>query len=217
MNMNQSPAEDTFASESILVCVSYGPSSERLIRRGAKLAQAFQAPLTILTVGVQDEDTYHEERDRNMALWTSLAQQLQAEFLISKRPSRDAAEVIIETARERKITQIVLGQSVRTKWEELTEDSIMNEILRSIELVDIHVVSVKRQVEQHEDDYEPGTKAYLVRDGDSYVLQFETSAADAIEGTFYQSVYTDFNNGIFKTIRGQEVIKYHIFDGAVTT
>ncbi|NMO95418.1 universal stress protein [Paenibacillus lemnae] len=209
--LNPSPRQ-----ESILVCVSYGPNSERLIRRGWELANAFQASLTILTVDAQDDNQYSEARETNMSLWESLSKKIQAEFLVAKNRSRNVAKTIAEAAKEKQVTQIVIGQSARSRWEEIAGDSIINGILREIEHVDIHVVAVQREIPLQQEDYEPGVQAYLVKDGEQDILQFDPPAKDAVQGLFFQSIYTDFNNGVFKVTEPGKVTKYQIFDGTVT-
>ena len=47
---------------------------------------------------------------------------------------------IVEIARERLVTQIVLGQPVRSRWEELLRGSIINRLLRLSTDIDIHLV-----------------------------------------------------------------------------
>ncbi len=81
-----------------------------------------------------------------MAFWTSMAETLQADLIVAKNDSRNVAEVIADHAKERRITQIIIGQSARTKWEEITKGSIINQLLHLIKDVDIHIASVQREM-----------------------------------------------------------------------
>ncbi|SFF34461.1 Universal stress protein family protein [Paenibacillus algorifonticola] len=139
-------SDSTETDERILVCLYYGPNSELLIRRGWKLATALRAPLTLLTVDPIDDNRYSEAREKNMAFWTSMAETLQADLIVAKNDSRNVAEVIADHAKERRITQIIIGQSARTKWEEITKGSIINQLLHLIKDVDIHIASVQREM-----------------------------------------------------------------------
>jgi K+-sensing histidine kinase KdpD len=205
----------TETEEKILVCLYYGPSSELLIRRGWKLAAALQAPLTLLTVDPIHDNRYSEAREKNMAFWSSMAETLQAELIVEKSDSRNVAEVIADIANEKRITQIIIGQSAQTKWEEITKGSIINQLLHLIEGVDIHIVSVRRERQKQDEDYEAGVKAYLVRDGNRLLLRLNSLVPGKIEGVFYRSVHTDFNTGVFKAVDGG--MKYLICDGIAST
>ena len=54
--------------------------------------------------------------------------------------SRDIARALVEVARQRQITQIVLGQPARSWWEELLRGSIVNRLLRLNADINIHIV-----------------------------------------------------------------------------
>lgn len=205
-------SDSTETDERILVCLYDGPNSELLIRRGWKLATARRAPLTLLTVDPMDDNRYSEAREKNMAFWNSMSETLQAELIVSKSNSRKVAEVIADTVKEKRITQIIIGQSARTKWEEITKGSIINQLLHLIKDVDIHIVSVQRERQNQDEDYELGVRACLVKEGNRFVLQLDSLIhAGTIEGVFYRSVHTEFNNGVFKADNGGR--KYHICDG----
>lgn len=208
-------SDSTETDERILVCLYYGPNSELLIRRGWKLATALRAPLTLLTVDPIDDNRYSEAREKNMTFWNSMAETLQADLIVAKSDSRNVAEVIADHAEERRITQIIIGQSARTKWEEFTKGSIINRLLHLIKDVDIHIVSVQRERQNQDEDYELGVRACLIKEGNRFVLQLGSLKHGNIEGVFYRSVHTDFNNGIFKADNGGR--KYHICDGIASS
>ena len=65
------------------------------------------------------------------------------------RQIRECAAVLtiprlVEIARERHVTQIVLGQPARSHWEELLRGSIINRLLRMSTDIDIHLVPRSR-------------------------------------------------------------------------
>jgi two-component system sensor histidine kinase KdpD len=55
----------------------------------------------------------------------------------------DPAHALIEYARKHQITQIVLGSSRRSRWEELTKGSVVRRILREAADADtdVHVIA----------------------------------------------------------------------------
>lgn len=61
-----------------------------------------------------------------MTFWNSMAETLQADLIVAKSDSRNVAEVIADNAKERRTTQIIVGQSARTKWEEIPKGYIIN-------------------------------------------------------------------------------------------
>jgi two-component system, OmpR family, sensor histidine kinase KdpD len=198
--------------ESILVCVFYGPNGERLIRRGSKLAAMLDCPLYILTVDALPFDEFDAEKSAYVELWKSLAEEFEAEeFIIRDNEPRPPAKVIAEVANEHNITQIVIGQTARSRWEEITKGSFMNTLLREIPFADFHVVSVARTIkgEEHE-EFEKGVRCYLVKDNGSYQLRFTHSKECQLEGIFFKEIGTDFDNGIFKFMHNNKLYQVEV-------
>ncbi|UOY91908.1 KdpD-like non-kinase potassium sensor [Ectobacillus sp. JY-23] len=140
-----SPQEDETWSigikERILVCVQYGSTAERLIRRGARMASRLNADLYVLNVRADSGDFNSPARNQILAEWESLTHQFGAEFIVEPASGRKPADVIIDVASTYKITQVLLGQSARTRWEEITKGSIVNVIMRKTKNIDIHIVA----------------------------------------------------------------------------
>ncbi|MGI6677750.1 MAG: hypothetical protein ACOX2Q_01370 [Dehalobacterium sp.] len=73
----------TRMDESILVCVVYGPNGERLIRRGAKIANMMDCPLYILTIDPLPYEELDGERTAYIEFWRKLAEENNAdEFIV---------------------------------------------------------------------------------------------------------------------------------------
>lgn len=202
--------------ESILVCVYYGPNGERLIRRGCKIASIMDCPLYILTVDPLPEDEMDIEKIHYISHWKQLAEDHNAEeFIVKYNEKRPVAKVIGEVAKQNNVTQIVLGQTAQSRWKEITKGSFINVLLNEIPFVDLHIVSVSRDLNDKEGFYEKGIRAYLVKDGDKYKLSFNHTHLDVYEGIFYKEVGTDFNNGVFKFLRDNCSVEVHVNDGIV--
>jgi K+-sensing histidine kinase KdpD len=132
-------------NESILVCVYYGPNGERLIKRGCKIARMLNCPLYILTVDSKPLDDLDAEKTNYIARWKELAEQHNAQsFIIRDNEKRPISKVVAEVAREKSITQIILGQTAQSRWEQIAKGSIINSLLREIPFVDLHIISVSR-------------------------------------------------------------------------
>ena len=203
--------------ESILVCVYYGPNGERLIRRGHKMASIMNCPIYILTVDPLPFDEFDAEKSDYVERWQELAKELEIDqFIIRDNEKRPSAKVIAEVAHEHNITQIIIGQTAQSRWEEITKGSFMNVLLREVTFVDFHVVSVERSIKDEiEGVFEKGVRAYLVKEDEGYRVKFTLSKDACYKGIFFKEIGTDFNNGIFKFISNHKMCQVHIADDLV--
>ena len=200
--------------ESILVCVFYGPNGERLINRGNKLASMLDCPLYILMVDSRPFDEFDTEKSAYVERWKELAEEYGAEdFIIRDNESRPSAKVIADVSHDLNITQIIIGQTARSRWEEITKGSFLNSLLREIPFVDFHVVSVDRSIKgsDHE-EFEKGVRCYLVNDADTYEISFTQTKECQYEGIFFKEIGTDFNNGIFKFMYNSKLYQVEVED-----
>jgi two-component system, OmpR family, sensor histidine kinase KdpD len=128
-------------SEKILVCVQYGPNAEKLIRRGWRIANRLNAELYVLNVWSDHRSAISQEQRKRMRNWKKLAVEFNAHFILERSRQRKIPQVITDVAKKFHITQIILGQSARTRWEEIIKGSIVNTIMRNSKNIDIHIVS----------------------------------------------------------------------------
>lgn len=202
--------------ECILVCVYYGPNGERLIKRGCKIANMLNCPLYILTVDPQPEDEWDIEKIHYVTRWRELAKKHGAkEFIVKYNEKRPVGKVIGEVARSLHVTQIIIGQTAQSRWEEITKGSFINVLLHEIPFVDLHIVSVSRELKQQEGFFEKGVRAYLKKTESGYLLSFKHTAEDEYEGIFYKEVGTDFNNGIFKFMKDNQMLEVQVMNDIV--
>jgi two-component system sensor histidine kinase KdpD len=202
--------------ESILVCVYYGPNGERLIKRGCKIASMLDCPLYILTIDPKPFDDMDAEKSFYINSWKQLAEKHNAEeFIVLDNEKRPVSKVIAEVAREKHITQIVLGQTAQSRWEQMTKGSLINTLLQEIPFVDLHIISVSRSVSDQEGLFEKGCRAYLIKDQDQYRLQFKHTKDAVYEGIFFKEQGTDFNNGLFKFMKNRETLYVQVVEDYV--
>lgn len=126
------------AKEKILVCINLTFNAEYLIRRGYRIAKMLKAELYILYVN-NEQYTRDREKLRKMDEITELCNKLDARFKMVH--AKDPAMPIIKFAKENGITQIVIGQSARTRVHEIFRGSIVRKIMRRAKYVDVLVVS----------------------------------------------------------------------------
>lgn len=203
--------------ESILVCVYYGPNGERLIQRGCKIANMLDCPLYILTIDPKPFDELDAEKSNYITRWRQIADQHSAEaFILKDNEKRPIHKVIAEVAREKGITQIILGQTAQSRWEQMTKGSIINSLLREIPFVDLHIISVARSLKDQEGQFEKGVRAYLVKEGEHYRLVFKHTKNVEFEGIFFKDLGTDFNNGVFKFMKDAKTLQVNVIEDTVT-
>lgn len=208
--------EANFSNERILVCVYYGPNGERLIRRGCQIANMLKAPLYILTVDLAPFDELDAEKVIYIEQWKKFAESHpSAQFIIKDNEKRPVAKVIAEVARQNHITQIILGQTAQSRWEQITKGSIIHALLHEIPFVDLHIISVSRYIRDEEGLFEKGIRAYLVKSGTEYRLTFSHTKDIEYEGIFFKEVGTDFDNGIFRFVNGWETQQVQVTDGII--
>lgn len=122
----------TTATERVMVCFDTKPHASQVIRAGWRLARGMKAPLIAVTVSGK-----HTPATGTDAL-TNLAADLGAEVLHVS--GVDIADVLARTAREQHITQIVIGQPTRSRWQEFWRPSVVNRLLRHPLGAAIHIV-----------------------------------------------------------------------------
>lgn len=134
--------------EKILVCVQFSQTAEKLIRRGWRMANRLKAELYVLNVVDQDPLDMTDQMKQKIDYWRELCKQFNATFLLEQKGRRKPSKVIVEVAKRNFITEILLGQSARTRWEEIKRGSIVNEIMRETTNIDIHIVADSKPIKE---------------------------------------------------------------------
>jgi two-component system, OmpR family, sensor histidine kinase KdpD len=123
------------ATERIMVAFDGRPHSKQLLRDGWRLARGLKAPLLAVTVEGRHQSPEEERAFKEMLL---LADDLGAEVV--QVNGRNIASELARVARAYHVTQIVIGQPTRTRWDEFRRPSVVNRLLRLPTGADIHVV-----------------------------------------------------------------------------
>jgi len=132
--------KNTEIRESVLVCVQPRTADDRLIRRGFKIARRLNASFYVLHV--IDGQRYSMAKSQQLDLLKELAEKLGAAFAVERVPSkRQVKSAMLNYISEKGITRLVIGQSARTRWEEIKHGSIVNELLRKTSGIDILIVA----------------------------------------------------------------------------
>ena len=129
------------AGERVLVCVSERPAAAGLVRYAKRLADRLHAPWTALTIETRRSAELPEvDRDR-IADTLRLAERLGAETLTLPGGGHAVAEDVLAHARDRNVTQIVVGKSARSRLFEVLHGSVVHDLVRLSGGISVHVIS----------------------------------------------------------------------------
>lgn len=120
----------------IMVCVGTNPSSQRLIRRAYNMAHAFGGRLCALHVTQPSSAPgYEVTLQDNLALARSFG----AEVVLTQ--GSDLAGTIAKAAQSYGATMIVMGESARSRWDELRLGSVVRQVLSAAPGIDLYIVN----------------------------------------------------------------------------
>jgi two-component system sensor histidine kinase KdpD len=125
--------------ERVLACVSRPDFSEALIRRGARVAQRSQGDLLVLHVRTSEDPPDSAWIDRT----ARLVDELGGTFEVQQADS--AVDGVLGYAYRQHVTQIVVGEPLRSRWQELVRGSFVNRLIRKAANIDIHVIARREQ------------------------------------------------------------------------
>ena len=121
----------------VMVAIGISPTTDRLVRRAAKLAEGLGGALFAVHVHQPGEGTnvYHA----NVEWHLHQAREMGAQVEIVH--ATDIAAALVGQVRKHRITHLVLGQSDISRWQEAVRGSVINRILRYRSGVDLYVVT----------------------------------------------------------------------------
>ena len=136
-NGAESFAESWLGPVRVMVCVGYNPASQLLIRRAGQLAHAFGGDLIAVHIQMAASAApgYRTMLDQNLAL----ARQLGARVLVEQ--GTNVAEVLARVAHANGVTHIVMGESARSRWDEVRAGSLVRQLLRASRGIDVYIVA----------------------------------------------------------------------------
>ena len=143
---NSSISQVWQAKDRLLVCVGTDAESERLVRVAARLAQSLKSDW----IAVYVETPYLQRlpnKQRNLILKTlKLAETLGAET--ATLSGTKVAEVVLNYARSRNVSKLVVGKSTRTTFERLILPGVVDDLTNQATDIDLHVVSREKALEE---------------------------------------------------------------------
>ncbi|QFS44291.1 universal stress protein [Nostoc sphaeroides] len=129
--------------ERVLVCVSTYPNSVQLLRRGARLANYMNAPLYTLFVA-DPERFLTKEESLHIHTCEKLCKEFEGSFI--RVTNSNVANAIAQVAEKYRITQIVIGESQRSRWQMLLKGSLTQKLVRLLKNIDLHIIASEKMV-----------------------------------------------------------------------
>jgi two-component system sensor histidine kinase KdpD len=124
--------------ERVLVCISTYPNSIQLLRRGARIANQMNGRLFVLFVAQAGKFLTKPEA-LHIETCERLCQEFEGEFV--RVESSDIVTAIVVVAAQERITQIVLGETRRSRFQLLFKGSIVQRLMRALPQVDLHIIA----------------------------------------------------------------------------
>jgi two-component system sensor histidine kinase KdpD len=128
-------------SERVMVCLSSrGPNAEKLLRKGARLADRLNAPWYAVYIQTPSEelDRIDAATQRRIANTLTLTQQLGGTPMTFK--GADVASTIAAFAREYGITHIIMGRSRQPWYRRWLGHTVLERLLQAVPEMDVIVV-----------------------------------------------------------------------------
>jgi two-component system sensor histidine kinase KdpD len=129
--------------ERLMVAVTGAPGTDVLLRRAARMAARLKGPLDVVHVTATDATAAGEGKE--IVALRKLADDIGARWHDLK--DDDPARAIDEFARRKQITQIVIGSSRRSRWQQITGGgSNVTRVLREAGPlgIDVHVIALDK-------------------------------------------------------------------------
>ena len=145
------------SGERLMVAVSPAQFSERLIRWTRRKAYSLEA--SWVAVHVESSRQLTESEKEGLAHNLALARKLGAEVVITS--GENIADTLIRLARQRNITQIVVGKPLRSRWDEFLRRSLVDNLIHISGDIDIYVVTGDEPAHPHiSKSPQPGLKTH---------------------------------------------------------
>ena len=128
--------------ERVLVCVSTQTDSSHLLRRGFRIASYMKARL--YAVFVEHPDRFLTKDDSlYLEMCKHFCEEAGGKFL--RVSNADIPEAIAQVAQQHLITQVVIGQSQKSRLALLLRGSTVQQLIHHLKEVDLHIIATDRK------------------------------------------------------------------------
>ncbi len=139
--------------ERVVVALTGVPDGDALIRRAARMAQRTRGDL--IGVHIRSTSGLAERKGEGSRLGEQrqLLESLGGAY--HEVAGDDVGRALVEFAKAERATQLVLGATRRSRWNDLLRGSVVTQVLRQADDIDVHVISGTEE--------EPASAAHLPR------------------------------------------------------
>lgn len=123
----------------LLASIGPSPFSERVVRLTKRLADMLQAEWLVVSVETPEMELRSLDEKNQVRKHLKLAEELGAKVITL--PGESIADTIFTYAKANRVTQIVLGHSLRSWWQRFWYKSPVDELVRKDGAIDIYVIS----------------------------------------------------------------------------
>ncbi|MBF0102504.1 MAG: sensor histidine kinase KdpD [Desulfobacterales bacterium] len=127
------------AAERIMVCVGTNPRSIRLIRAAKRMAAGLRAEWIVVTIEAPSKVKPSESDFIKLSEHMRLAESLGAETVTLS--GHKASEEILNYARSRNVTKIIVGKPTHPRWKDKIFGSLLDEIVRGSGDIDVYAIT----------------------------------------------------------------------------
>jgi two-component system sensor histidine kinase KdpD len=125
-------------AERLLVCVGPSPTTPRVIRTARRLAAALSAEWIAVTVEPTGRAAAAGQARDAIARHLRLAEQLGAQTM--SLVGDDVAGTVLDYARSRNVTKIVIGKTNEPRWKRLVFGTVVDQLLENSGQIDVYVI-----------------------------------------------------------------------------
>ena len=150
------------AGESLLICVGPSPFSERLIRTARRQADRMTAQWSAIYVETPSHHRLSKEAKEQVSRMLHLAENLGA--TTATIYGINVANAVIEYARRHNITRIIIGKTLRPRWQEFVFGSVVDQLIHNSGTIDVYVISSEEKTLQKPVPMEPLLPTTLPKD-----------------------------------------------------
>jgi two-component system, OmpR family, sensor histidine kinase KdpD len=127
------------ASEHLMVCIGPGPLSERLVRTARRQADRMNASWSAVYIETPSHHRLSKEGKEQLWRTLQLAEKLGA--TTATLFGLNVASTVIEYARKHNVTRIIIGKTLRPRWQEFVFGSVVDQLIHNSGPIDIYVIS----------------------------------------------------------------------------
>lgn len=135
--------------EKLLVCIGPGPLAERLIRTARRQADRINAQWFALYVETPSHHRLPQAAKEQVGRSLKLAEKLGA--TTASVFGLNVAATAIEYAQQHNVTRIIIGKTLRPRWQEFVFGSVVDQLIHNSGQIDVYVISSGKDTKEEEE------------------------------------------------------------------